>query len=270
MKTDSSKHNHCEAGPNGRSCPWPARPKEDSNSVGTGTGPLSDDRVQLCRPQAGERSHCKWAWTNSICALFLVIGLTGLQPQPLVIRKLPPVNDPVAVVFEDQDDEEPQKMNEETLSEEPTNPRDALDTPGVVSPFVEVANEGIVPGPFRPVGELASAPDVLPPPTIFRPRPKTNGGPTKFVPSDEDWGGRSLPEYPSLAVRRRYQGKVTVEVEFAADGTLTAAQVRSSSGYPILDDAALKHVQRNLQLRQPPGEVRRHLIEIIWRMPGGL
>src|SRR5205807_8976593 len=61
------------------------------------------------------------------------------------------------------------------------------------------------------------------------------------------------PIYPGIAQRNSYQG--TVEVEFHVDvsGKVTSAQVRKTSGFPVLDQAAVSAVEK---WRFPPGQER--------------
>jgi protein TonB len=46
--------------------------------------------------------------------------------------------------------------------------------------------------------------------------------------------------FPSAARRRKLTGTPVVEVTIAADGRLEEARIRSSSGYPEIDDAAIR------------------------------
>jgi protein TonB len=46
--------------------------------------------------------------------------------------------------------------------------------------------------------------------------------------------------FPSAARRRKLSGTPVVEVTIAADGHLEQASIRSGSGYPEIDDAAIK------------------------------
>ncbi len=52
------------------------------------------------------------------------------------------------------------------------------------------------------------------------------------------------PVYPPVARRRGYEGTVLLSVHIGADGTVVESRVKESSGYPILDRAALKTVGR--------------------------
>jgi protein TonB len=52
------------------------------------------------------------------------------------------------------------------------------------------------------------------------------------------------PEYPGLAIRRRWQGEVLLRALVDAQGNVARVEVESSSGHDILDQAALKAVRR--------------------------
>lgn len=52
------------------------------------------------------------------------------------------------------------------------------------------------------------------------------------------------PEYPSLARRRGWEGRVLLAVEVLTSGKPGAITVVTSSGHKALDNAALKTVER--------------------------
>ncbi|MBW2631073.1 MAG: energy transducer TonB [Deltaproteobacteria bacterium] len=54
----------------------------------------------------------------------------------------------------------------------------------------------------------------------------------------------SPPVYPSIAKRKGYEGTVLLSVKILANGTVAELRVKKSSGYLILDRAALKAVQK--------------------------
>jgi len=51
------------------------------------------------------------------------------------------------------------------------------------------------------------------------------------------------PEYPALAMRRQWEGKVVLLVRVLADGSVAAVSVATSSGHEVLDEAALEAVR---------------------------
>ena len=52
------------------------------------------------------------------------------------------------------------------------------------------------------------------------------------------------PIYPALARRRGWEGTVILQVEVGADGAVNRVNLQNTSGYRILDLAALDAVQR--------------------------
>jgi protein TonB len=51
------------------------------------------------------------------------------------------------------------------------------------------------------------------------------------------------PEYPRLALRKRYQGRVLLEVLVMRDGRVSELRILESSGHHILDKAALRSIR---------------------------
>jgi len=52
------------------------------------------------------------------------------------------------------------------------------------------------------------------------------------------------PEYPRMARRRGYQGNVVLEVLVSRNGNVSDLKASTSSGYPILDQAAINSVKK--------------------------
>lgn len=50
------------------------------------------------------------------------------------------------------------------------------------------------------------------------------------------------PDYPPAALRLEQQGQVMVKLRVLASGAAADVQVRSSSGYALLDEAALRYL----------------------------
>lgn len=60
------------------------------------------------------------------------------------------------------------------------------------------------------------------------------------------------PPYPPSEIRKRNEGDTALEVCIAANGRVTSASISASSGYPVLDTAALKWVR---DARFTPGKL---------------
>jgi len=73
------------------------------------------------------------------------------------------------------------------------------------------------------------------------------------------------PEYPSIAVRRRWQGEVLIAMLVQADGTPAKVTVKKGSGYPILDKSALKQLS-SWRLAPSAKELETIYIPIIFRL----
>jgi len=78
--------------------------------------------------------------------------------------------------------------------------------------------------------------------------------------SDADYLNNPAPVYPRMSRRMGEQGTVMVRVLINADGRAEQAEIRTSSGYARLDDAALDTVKR---WRYVPGK-RAGTAEAMW------
>ena len=78
--------------------------------------------------------------------------------------------------------------------------------------------------------------------------------------SDADYLNNPTPTYPSMSRRMGEQGTVLVRAFINTDGRAEKAEIRTSSGYSRLDDAALATVQR---WRYVPGK-RAGVAEAMW------
>lgn len=124
------------------------------------------------------------------------------------------------------------------------------------------------PAPQAPIGVLTpqppappiSAPVALAP--AAPPAPPAPLAPPRIVlpSSDADYLANPRPAYPPLSKRLGEQGKVVVRVLIGTDGAAQKAEVRTSSGFDRLDQAALATVQR---WRYVPGK-RDGVAEAMW------
>lgn len=69
-----------------------------------------------------------------------------------------------------------------------------------------------------------------------------SGGHT-VVDTPLNYGENPLPHYPKLARRRGYEGRTLLRVEVLANGLVGKIEIEASSGFEVLDTAALKSVK---------------------------
>ena len=93
---------------------------------------------------------------------------------------------------------------------------------------------------FAPPVKPAASPAIAAPPPA--PAPIASATPDTSAPlaaSPATFKYKALPEYPRLCIEEGAGGSVTVYVTIDADGSLAAAWVGQTSGFPCLDAAAL-------------------------------
>lgn len=220
---------------------------------------LHSDLARLCLPAAHRDSARRLAWTNSICALFLVIGVIGIRPPQIRTKPLSPPRDIVPIVF--MEPEPAPEIREPDATARP--PARSLAAAAPAAPTVVVANTPAIAFavPIKEAAILAPARFAAPPPP--RTAPPVEPRVTQFNPN-VDVRSTPHPEYPMLALRRGYQGKVVINFVVTESGSIAEADVAASSGYAVLDEAAL-NVVRN-RWRFPAGAIRHHYVEIIFQL----
>lgn len=202
---------------------------------------LSDDLARLCLPQEWKDSYRTLAWVNSICFLFLVVGLVGLKTPRVIQRPVSEISEPVPVVFT-QPDEPPKTEPELKPEDEP--PQDTPTEAPQVATVVAVADPTSVAFAVPVEGAVAIAPAAhlaTPPPSANQAPPAPRAVP--FNPSTAGAGSFPDPHYPTIAMRNHYQGTVIVEFVVDQAGRLSSVKVQKSSGYPVLDEEALDTVK---------------------------
>lgn len=147
---------------------------------------------------------------------------------------------------------------------QPPPPRTATPQTAAPAPAVQaqpVAMADMAPAPTAPTG-VVQAPAAPPIPVAAAATPVAPPAAPKIVlPStDADYLNNPRPAYPPLSRRLGEQGKVIVRVLIGADGTAQRAEIRSSSGFERLDQAALATV---LKWRYVPGR-RDGVAEAMW------
>jgi periplasmic protein TonB len=214
---------------------------------------LSSDLVRMCLPsELTDSEHRYLAWVNSICLLFLLVGLVGLRT-PLAVQR--PANRPaevVPVIFTPP--AQPRAPEPVLASEAPAGQQEAPKPAPRVAPMVAAILPGQLAFPV-PVAQAVAVAELAraAPPAAVASTAAT--GPSRLDPNAA--GAESFcpaPQYPPFAVRNRYEGVVTIELHVNASGSVAEAHVQTSSGFNVLDDAALDVVRNRWHF--PPGSDR--------------
>ena len=107
--------------------------------------------------------------------------------------------------------------------------------PKTVTPVIE-ATQSIAPAPAAPV---ASPPEVKPAPPAQPP-----AEPVSQARFDADYLKNPAPTYPPLSRRMGEEGKVILRVSVNPQGAADSVEIRTTSGSPRLDEAAVNTVKR--------------------------
>lgn len=120
------------------------------------------------------------------------------------------------------------------------------------------------PAPNAPTGVVTPQPPAPPIAAPVAAEPAPTLPPTavrvELPSSDADYLQNPKPAYPAISKRVGEQGKVVVRVLIGADGSAQKAEIRQSSGFERLDQAALDTV---LRWRYVPGR-RGGVAEAMW------
>ena len=161
---------------------------------------------------------------------------------------------------------------------EPPKPMSPKSPPIDAPPPETVKKPVTKPEPVTQVAPtLLAVPDAVPTPNapsiqpIAQPAPYAPAVPVAAVTtpalakitlpsSDADYLSNPKPTYPAMSKRLGEQGKVVVRVLIGADGLPQKSELRQSSGFDRLDDAALATV---MKWRYVPGK-RDGIAEAMW------
>jgi protein TonB len=228
---------------------------------------LKDDLARLCLPEANQDPNRVLAWVNSICLLFLLIGIIGVKPAQISIPPVPTLEEVVPLIVE-QAPPPPQLINPDTKQEE-ENDENKSDAPQVVvvtpeSPSVNFSVPTI--GTLVVPNALAAPPPLKPlaSPTVVEDRSSLPGA----LNTTGSGGERPQPTYPKIALDQAEQGTVRLLMTADEQGKILSVELKASSGYPILDRSTLDFVRRHWHLPAGPGK-RLYETSITYRLSAG-
>ncbi len=202
----------------------------DANRTSSGYE-LKDELARLCLSTARRDPERKLAWVNSICILFLLIGILGARQGVIAIKPVPPVREEVPVVIQPAV-LPPQAVAPKPELAQPINQPRVL----VALPNAPSVNFGVpTTGTLVADAALASAPQVAP----VRVGSLSNTG---------AGGERPEPPYPPIAEQTGEQGVVVLVLTGDDAGNVVSVNVKDSSGFPLLDRATVDFIKRHWRL----------------------
>jgi protein TonB len=129
----------------------------------------------------------------------------------------------------------------ETEENEPPPPPPDIEAPPPYVPPPDFQIETITPtGPTTAITNVTTERPVAPPPVKAEPKAVA-----RTPPSTNGKGARiTQPEYPPSSRRAGEEGTVTLQVYVLESGKAGEVKIQKSSGFPKLDEAAVREVQR--------------------------
>lgn len=194
---------------------------------------LKDELARLCLPSASRDVNLKLAWVNSVCILFLLIGIAGARRGLIAIKPVPPIRVEVPVVVLPTV-LPPQAIAQKPEQAEQKNQPQVL----VVLPTAPNINFGV-----PTVGTLV-APTAL----ASVPQPQVIPLHIGSLNTTGTGGERPEPPYPKIALESGQQGTVILSLTGDDAGNVISVDVKTSSGFPMLDRATVDFIKRHWRL----------------------
>jgi protein TonB len=162
----------------------------------------------------------------------------------------------------------------------PEAPRPVLTAPSPVAPAAPTVAAPPVPAAPAPAPAVPSAP--ASPPVSSPPPPAAAPAPTPAAPAPRAADSAAAPaqnegvdqgtldrfrmeilaatrryrRYPAQAMEKGWQGRVEIRLAIGANGVTQSYVIRTSSGFPLLDETALDMVKKGRPLVQVPPSLR--------------
>jgi protein TonB len=197
---------------------------------------LKNELARLCLPQANRDANLKLAWVNSVCLLFLLIGILGARRGLIAIKPAPPLQEIVPVILAPVTLPPPETEKKE-ISDQTKNDAPPVNVVIPQSPSVSFSVPTI--GALVVPANLAVAPPL---------EPMQTAAPIGSLNDTGSGGERPQPPYPIIAKESGEQGTVVVLLGGDATGNVVSVDVKESSGFPVLDRATVDFLKRHWHL----------------------
>ena len=198
---------------------------------------LKSDLARYCLPAADGEGNFKLAWVNSVCILFLIIGIAGARRGIIAIKPVAPIREVVPIVVMPQAIPPqvvvPQKK--EQVQNRNEQPRVLVALP--TAPNVNFS--------VPTIGTLASSSAFATAPPLNPLEPSTQ---VSSIGNTGTGGDRPEPPYPQLAMQSGEQGTIVLLLNGDAAGNVSSITVKESSGFPFLDQATVEFIKNHWHL----------------------
>jgi TonB family protein len=209
----------------------------DANRISPGYE-LKDELARFCLPSANRDANLKLAWVNSVCILFLLIGIVGARRGIIAIKPVPPIRVEVPVVIQ------PTVLPPQAIAQKPEQAQ-PINQPRVL---VALPNAPNVNFGIPTIGTLV-VPAALASPSQAAPARISS------LNNTGTGGDRPEPPYPPIARETGEQGTVKLLLGADAAGNVISVDVKESSGFPVLDRATVDFIKHHWRL--PAGDGNR-------------
>jgi TonB family protein len=197
------------------------------------------------------QSDRRLGWANSVCLLFLFIGLVGAQTRQPIPKPVAPLEEAAPIIVEPL----PPPPTEATRAPEQAEPEKNAAPVVVVVPNAPTVNFSVpTVGTLLAPATMAQAP----PADELRVREPQPSAPT-LLGNTGKFGERPEPPYPEMALKFGMQGAVGLLLKADAEGNILSADVEKSSGSGLLDRASKDYV--TLHWKLPKGQAG-HLFRV--------
>lgn len=201
---------------------------------------LKSDLARFSLSSASQDGNQKLAWANSICLLFLLIGLVGARRGLITIKAAPPLEVAVPVILQPV-----------VLPPQATAARNESATPDstpVTPVAVVIPQTPNISFSVPTIGSLVVPAALATAPPLEPLQVKAPVAQVGSVSSTGGGGDRPEPPYPKLAQQQGEQGRVVLLLHGDDAGNVLTVEVQSSSGYPVLDRATVDFIKRHWRL----------------------
>jgi len=198
---------------------------------------LKDELARFCLPPASRDANLKLAWVNSICILFLLIGILGARRGIIFIKPVPPLREEVPVIVQ------PTVLPPQPVAPKPEQPQPVNQARVLVAlPNGPDVNFGI------PTAGTLVVPAALAAP------PQVATAQISSLQNTGTGGDRPEPPYPPIALQTGEQGTIVLVLTGDDAGNVVSIDVKMSSGFPVLDRATVDFIKRHWRLPTDLGQ----------------